>query len=155
MTAEPIERPVQAASTASLNPWGVLAIVGGLLAAIGVFVPWITASISLFGVPIASISKNGLGQGATDGYIVLLLSLVVLGLGADLMIRSSNRHSWWGLLTIGVLLVVVGAAELADVTNRLTSIPESAFASASPGPGVFMILAGALAVAVSGIGAKF
>jgi hypothetical protein len=144
-------RELAAGKAPGAQPWGlaVLVIIGGVLMAIGGFLPWGTVSLGTISVSVDGTYSWG------DGWIALGIGVALLLAGAAL----------WGLRgTIWrVLPIVVAAAGIALAIYEIVHISSfghpaersaSAFnAQLGVAYGLIIVLVGAVAGAVGGIGA--
>jgi hypothetical protein len=119
---------------------GACIAIGGLLVAIGSFLPWVTATA----VFVGSISRNGMEGG--DGIISLVLGLGCIACGIAHAMTSA-RGAGVAALILGTLALGLGVFELVDVQNRISSADFGDAAVASVGAGIWSIIIGG---AVSG-----
>ena len=119
-----------------------LLVVGGLLLIVGSFLTW----FSVLGESYTGFSS---GDGGTkDGPVFLFLGVVVLAFGiVQLLARK--------VLAIGILAIVMSAlallaalADIGDVSDNM-DLADSVGIEASTGPGLWVILIGAL-IAMAG-----
>jgi hypothetical protein len=125
--------------------WPGLVLLGaGVLAVVGSFLPWITATAAFVG----TLSRNGL-DGGGDGLFTIVLGFV-LGLLGIAMLAGSGRT---GAARVGALLASLGLGYIAivdigSVNERIAEIDSSVVASL--GMGLYAI---ALAAAMGIVGA--
>jgi hypothetical protein len=121
----------------------MVVIGGGILAVVGSFLPWITATSPLVG----TVARTGL-DGGGDGVISLVagVALVVIGL----IYLSTGWPSYEALIGAGVLVVVFAVHEYNGVTDRIAGLPTAAAALVQVGAGIYAIGAGGAAAAVGG-----
>jgi len=116
---------------------------GGALVILGSFLTWFT----ILGTSYTGFSTDDSG-GSKDGPIFLFLGVLVLAFGiAQLVARK--------VLALGILAIVVSAlallaalADLGDVSDAM-DLADSVGVDASSGPGLWIILIGAL-IALAG-----
>ena len=141
-------RPPGTRAGNSINVAAIALGIGGLLVAVGSFLPWITVS-SLF-----SLSRSGL-DGGGDGIftlgigVVLVLVAVVSFAGAGL--------GWYSRL-LGLLgglgAVAIATMDGSDLANRLATV-SSAYVSGSVGMGIYVVaIGGGVAILVAILGGK-
>ena len=117
------------------------------MVAVGSVLPWLTIS----GPQIGTASKSGMGGGG-DGLMTLVVGLLALLLGLRRLVgRKPARFSGVAVLAIAALSGLVAFVDISDVQSRFSDIGSDAI-SASVGPGLWVIAAGAFVLAVGGIG---
>jgi hypothetical protein len=125
-----------------------LVILGGLLVAVGSFLPWVTATAPFIG----SISRSGMDGG--DGVITLVLGAAAAVLG--LMFAGGLRLSKGGPILIILCAVaagVVAGLDYSDVQGRVqVAEAASSLVSASVGAGLWSIFVGAVMTGIGGAG---
>ena len=122
--------------------WWVL--VGGVVIVVGSFLPWITAT-SVFG----SLSRNALDG---DGRLTLAAGVILALIGAVEVSSGTSRRP--AKILGWVMVIVVGlvfAVDFSDLQERLDLVSSELIgASASIGPGLWLLAVGAL-IAVIGV----
>jgi hypothetical protein len=109
-------------------------LIGGVLAALGSFLPWITATAAFVG----TISRNGF-DGGGDGIITAALGIVIALLGISLLARSgSPRVARIGAIACAAVLGWVTITDINSVNDRIRSI-DSNVATASVGMGLIVV----------------
>lgn len=134
----PAQKPPRPAVTVGA---GIL-VLGGVLLIVGSFLTW----FSIFGEKYTGFS--GGDSGSRDGPVFVFFGVVVLAFGiVQLMARK--------VLAIGILAIVMSAlallaalADISDVSDRV-NLSDSSGLDASTGPGLWVILVGAL-IAMAG-----
>ena len=128
----------------------VLLLAGGALVGIACFLPWISVSISLFGV---SGTGHLHGTDFTSGKVALVLAFgsvllaVIDSRGGD----GSLRRWAIGAAVLGSAIVVYNAWHKSSTFAIATS--STSFAHASTGPGLWVgLLGGAAAIAAAFVG---
>ncbi len=122
---------------------GAVILIGGALAALGSFLPWITATAAFVG----TINRNGL-DGGGDGLITIALGIVIILLGVALLARSGNpRTARIGAAICGLALGWVAVADINSINERIRSL-NSTLAAASVGMGIIVIAFAAVLVLV-------
>ena len=108
---------------ASVRPGVMLALVGGLLAAVGSPLPWLKASVNaaaLGGGGLQSKTANGFDG---DGWITLVAGLIVVVVAGAMWMRKSSGKGLSALVMLGGL--VAGGTGLYDMlTAKSTFIDE-------------------------------
>lgn len=132
------------ASRASVPQGAIVAVLGGLLVAVGSFLPWVTAASGL-----GTVSKSGMEGG--DGTITLVLgiAIIILALAPMMGVKASS--------VTAVLLILaaagagfIGFVNMKDVQERVASVT-SEYVSASVGAGLWALLIGAVVAFLGGI----
>lgn len=120
-----------------------LVLVGGALAAVGSFLPWVTASAGAL-----SASRNGI-DGGGDGYISLILGGVLVLVGILAVVSKPSRT--WGVVALipAVLLLLLGVTDLQSVGERISSLDSSI--SGGVGIGLIAVVFGAVIGIIGGI----
>jgi hypothetical protein len=90
----------------------VLAIVGGVLLAIGSFLTWVTVDVRA-----QDVSDSGTGIDVDDGWITLVLGVVLVVAGV-INLRSSRRALAVVAIVLGVLGLALGVWEIVTVEER-------------------------------------
>lgn len=160
--------------SASVRPGVMLALIGGLLAAIGSPLPWLKATFNaaaLGGGGFQSKTANGFDG---DGWITLVAGLIVLFVGIAMWSMKRSGKGLSVLVALGGL--VAGGTALYDMlTAKTTIINEAASQAAgagvsvdqvkallnqafdqgvikiSPGIGIFVVIAGGAIALVGGL----
>ena len=131
-------------------PWGrILVVIGGGLAVLGSFLPWISMTAPLVG----SVTKSGI-EGGGDGIVTLVVGLVVALLGVALVARSgSTPRAVLGTVLTSVVLGGLAFYDMADVNTPavlahtqliLEDNPFTDAVNISTGMGLYVILVGAV-----------
>ena len=126
-----------------------VALVGGILSLVGVFLPWLQIG--------ALLVNRGIDN--PDGAIFLGVAIVACAIAAFGLWRKT-RTSEPGR-PIGVLLILIaiglfwiGLVDLQDVQGRIRDVSSGMLGDiGSVGSGLYMILAGAVILGVGGLGA--
>jgi drug/metabolite transporter (DMT)-like permease len=111
----------------------ILAFVGAVIAAVGVFLPWLSLTSGL-----VDASRTGIEM-SSDALIILAIA-VVAALAAFLVPRVVPRSS----LAAGLAIVVIGILDWNELKGR-----NSADALVSVGPGIYACLLGAVLLVVA------
>lgn len=126
---------------------GILALLAGLLAIAGTFLPWVTVSAG----PLGTLSVDGFDA---RNYGVLTL-VAGLGLAVLSAARLAGRHHVAVRVAsgvVGLVVAVLAVAFMIEIRNRLADVPlVHALLTSSTGAGLYVILAGG----VLGIGSAF
>jgi hypothetical protein len=119
-----------------------LILVAGVLAILGSFLPWITATAAFIG----TITRNGI-DGGGDGVFTIVLGIVIALMGIAILARSgSARTARVGTVICAVALGWVVSTDYGSVQGRVKDITSDT-AIASVGMGLIVIgLAAVLAV---------
>jgi hypothetical protein len=140
-------RPGGSAVPNSLNITAVVILLGGVLFAVGSFLPWATASSAF-----ASASKSGMEGG--DGMITVFLGIVIALLGLMRLQRPGLPGSRAAMVLLGVIALGLAIFEGANISNRLAETT-SAYVVTSVGIGIYVMGVGAvLVIAASLFGAQ-
>lgn len=124
----------------SLTTGEKVAIAGAILAAIGTFLPWMTASV--FG---STINVQGIDG---DGVYVLALAVVAIGIIA---IRDWGRIDSIGVAACGLLMTLVsGMYVVSPATGLSGEGAEFARQLLNPGMGLYVSALGSLGTLVGG-----
>jgi len=141
---------------------GAFALVAGVLVLVGIFLPWLEASMNLgelFGTLSISASGWDLMTGSGDvqdgvkTYAILAFAgSIVLLLGAVWAFLDPEMRFAWAMTIVGGVLAIVGSVwgwqDLNDFVVVGASAPE---ASIGYGAGLYMALAGGIAGVIAGI----
>lgn len=126
----------------SLNITAVVILLGGILYAMGSFLPWVTAS-SAFG----SASKSGMEGG--DGLLTVFFGVVLALLGLTRVQRPGLPGNRLTMVILGALAVGVAVFEGSNIQSKLEDI-SSAYVVASVGVGIYVMgVGGALVILAS------
>lgn len=135
-------RPTTATATGSLNVAAAIILLGGVLVAIGAFLPWATASTA-FG----SLSRSGLEGG--DGIFVLPLGAVIGLLGLTRLQRPGLPGNRLTMVLLGVISLGAAWFEGSRIQGNIDSITTS-YVTATLGAGIYVIgVGGALVLLAS------
>jgi hypothetical protein len=117
-------------------------LVGGCLVLLGSFLPWATVTTVFGTVNVAG--TNG------DGTITLGLGLVIVLLSILELTTSGVRTVKLAVGFIaGILAAAIGVLDVANVNDRIADV-SSDVAQAAVGVGLYMVIAGGVAVIVGG-----
>jgi opacity protein-like surface antigen len=150
----PSTNPVPVAAAASLTTprpkpsWStqvqVLVFGGAGLAALGSFLPWVTADIGAF-----SVTKNGT-EG--DGVITLILAVAM---GLVFIFGRKPKSVAWLVIVLAGLVLAVALYDTVDVSNKADELANNSSSlfqvSASVGIGLWLALAAGVLAFVGGI----
>ena len=117
----------------SVRPGVMLALVGGLLAAVGSPLPWLKASVNAaaLGGGLQSKTANGFDG---DGWITLVAGLIVLVVAGVMWMRKSSGKGLSALVALGGL--VAGGTGLGDMLTAKSTIIDEAASQVTAGSGV-------------------
>jgi hypothetical protein len=122
-----------------------MTILGGLLIALGSFLPRLTAMIPLVG----TVNTNGM-QGGGDGIITLVLGIILVLIGVAQLTGNLSSRLQVAAIPIGILTVVVAVNAYSGAEDRIASVQAaSSLAAASIGAGIYVLFVGA-AFAIAG-----
>jgi hypothetical protein len=139
-------RPAGMSASGSLNITAVVILLGGVLFAVGSFLPWATAS-SAFG----SASKSGMEGG--DGMITVFLGVVIALLGLTRLQRPGLPGNRLTMVLLGAIAIGVAVFEGSNIQSRLEA-SSSAYVVTSVGMGIYVMgVGGVLALLASLFGA--
>jgi hypothetical protein len=111
-------------------------LIGGVLVAVGSFMPWISAS-TIFG----TITQSGMGG---DGVFTLAAGVIIAFVGGMLLSGSSATRVTRSLLWTAIVLVtLIWIFDFVDIRNRVELV-DTAFSSGSVGYGMWLMAAGAV-----------
>lgn len=132
---------VATAPTPSAFP--LLVLVGGLLAVVGVFLPWISLGIiSRSGMDLAGDATIVLGAG-------LVASIIAMGNGSKSKLGSTGQLF---AILAGLTIAAVGVIDYQDLANRVRALEDSPIgAAASVGIGLYVCIAGGVLTVVGGL----
>jgi hypothetical protein len=138
-------KPVGGSSVPSANrAAGLTVIAGGALMLIGIFLPWLSATL-----PFVGTITRSLMDGGGDGWVLLGLAGLVIVLGLAMAIRDPQK---WAAalavlpLAIGMAVVVI---DYNDVSGRVQNLAAGSVpVLASVGPGPYMSGFGVLIAAI-------
>jgi hypothetical protein len=141
---------------------GLFVLIAGVLVLVGIFLPWLKASMNLgewFGT--LSISASGwdlvtgggdVQDGAKTYAILAFAGSIVLLLGAVWAFLDPEMRFAWAMTIVGGVLAIVGSVwgwqDFNDFVVVGASAPE---ASIGYGAGLYMALAGGIAGVIAGI----
>jgi len=142
---------------------GAVGLIGGILALVGIFTPWVTASISQLDGSVSwtawdSIIEAKIFEGLPmlereverETYCLLAFAGSILALlGALLAVFAPAMKMPWAILVVGGVLAIVGAVwGLSDIeTGSILGI------SVSYGYGLYLTLAGGILAFLAFLGA--
>jgi hypothetical protein len=141
---------------------GVFVLIAGVLVIVGIFLPWLKASMNfgeLFGTLSISASGWDLMTGSGDvqdgvkTYAILAFAgSIVLLLGAVWAFLDPEMRFAWAMTIVGGVLATVGSVwgwqDLSDFVSAGVNTPE---ASIGYGAGLYLALAGGIAGVIAGI----
>ncbi len=99
------------------GPAGGLAVIGGALAAIAVFLPWATFSISGVDLIPGGASDTVSGWGSTDGYIIVVLGIVAVLAGLAMVMKGGSKGVAIGALVAGLVIGGLGVYDTVSAKN--------------------------------------
>jgi hypothetical protein len=113
---------------------GIVLVIAGALAALGSFLPWITATAAFVG----TISRNGI-DGGGDGIFTIVLGIVIVLIGVARLAGSGRPRTMRIGAGVGaVALGVVTWLDVAAINERISSLDSTA-AVGSLGMGIIVI----------------
>jgi hypothetical protein len=135
------------------GPWsgrqkvaGGLLIGGSLLAILGSFLPWVNVTVDTF-----DESANGFGEGASDGYVILVAALVAIVFGALSFQMNPPRR---GVIILGLISAVVflyiGLANFGEIGDQAPGI-ETFGGEVNTGIGLILVIVAGLIALAGGI----
>lgn len=142
----PVARPAVGARAALGLPLvGIIAIAGGLLAAVGCILPWIDA----FGETMNSfdfgyVLNADSPQDGVDGAMIVPLGLIAAALGA-FFFRQINSLAGIGLLAVGAAIMAIASWNLWKIFDNSDSSLEFV------GIGLYVTLVGGAGAIVAGL----
>lgn len=133
---------------------GVIGLIGGILAVVGIFVSWVKVSVWGISVSVsawdsvtnATVMEGEVGREAWA--CIALAGAVLTMMGALSALVSPRSRALWGVLVIGGLLAIIGSAwGFSDIQTG------GAFGvSVGYGPGVYLTLVGGILGLVGVVG---
>lgn len=143
----PAEVPAEsrrAASGVAAPSIGVM--VGGALAVVGSFLPWVTAS-TVFG----SLSRSGVDRGG-DGWITLGAGAVIALLGLATMTRPNRAANLFIAIAAAVAFLVF-ILDFSDIQGRVSALESNSqgLALGGVGIGLWLVALGAVVAFVSSL----
>lgn len=143
---QPLAPRVPTGATDALKWSGAVVLIGGCLAVLGSFLPWISATAAFVG----TISRSGL-DGGGDGIITIGAGIIIALHGIALLIRKSGnaRAVRASAVVFALVLGAVAVLDINSVNERVATVNSSA-ALASLGMGLVLV---GLAAVVTVIGA--
>lgn len=144
----PQQRPASEPTTANQDGTKAVSITGaamsaggGVLVTLGSFMPWATITAPLIG----TVTRSGM-DGNSDGHYTIWFGLLILGLGAARFARD-HLALRIPIVVLAVLAFLFGAIDLAAVNEKMSGL-SNAYAWASTGPGLYVIVLGGVVAAV-------
>jgi hypothetical protein len=133
--------------------WVIIGFIGGIVAAVGVFLPWATASASAGGFT-ASVSASG--WDATSGISAPYIALAggILALLGGLAVLGGQKAIGYLMPIGGILAIAGGVWGFSDVNSALGAVSGVAGVSASVGYGVYACIAGGVLSLLGSLGLK-
>jgi hypothetical protein len=86
----------------------LVGLVGGILALVGIFTPWATASGG--GMSVSASAWDGIKETAVSYFTLALVGSCVALLGALSALAAPKVKALWAILAVGGILAIVGAA---------------------------------------------
>lgn len=144
---------VQRTSTGANPAAAVVAIIGGLVAAVSSLLPWFTASVGL-----ASINRNAFQFGQDDGFsidgvILMFLGVVGILIGVTNMTRTAMpRFLARSPIWVGIGVGVEAFLQISPINNLKHNVTHAcSFCSGSFGYGLYVAFVGAVLLVVAGL----
>lgn len=115
---------------------GIVVVIGGALAVLGSFLPWITATVAFAG----TIERNGF-DGGGDGVFTAALGIIIALIGVALLARSGKaRTARIGAIIAGLALGGLGLLEIGSVNDRIASLGSGTVSvAANVGTGLIVV----------------
>jgi hypothetical protein len=138
-----VRQQIDAAMAPPPSTFPVLVLVGGLLAVVGVLLPWIS---------LGAISRSGMDMGGDANIVLgagLVACLIAAGNGSKRTLGTTGQ-----LLSslAGLSIVAVGVVDYQELSNRVRSLEDSPLgAAASVGLGLYVCIAGGVLTVVGGL----
>lgn len=114
---------------------------GGIALVIGAFLPWLKVTAPFIG----TLERAGT-DGGGDGWVAVAIGAVAVVVG---VLMQTKGLSSWIAIAVGAVAALVMVYEFSDVHDRISSAPE--MVSVDYGMGLFLCIAGAIAVTVGGV----
>jgi hypothetical protein len=134
---------------AGLPVWAIVVVVGGVLAAVGTALPWISATAGFL-----SVSYSGLELGGGDAVVI-----AALGGGTALvgLLSVASRSAWWWLIALmgGLAIAGIGLVDYQDMQSRVSSVRADETGHAQVGLGMYAVLGGGVVSVVGALGMRF
>lgn len=121
--------------------YALLALVGGIVAAIGSLLPWATIRSGFGSIDITG--TNG------DGVITLALGVIVAGLGFARFGGQSTGIVRNAASLLGLAIALVGVYDYTNLASRIGEI-QSDYVSGVAGVGLYVVIVGGFIAFVSG-----
>jgi len=86
----------------------LIGLIGGILALVGIFTPWATASG--WGMSVSASAWDGIKDSAGSYFTVALVGACVALVGALSALAAPRVKALWAILAIGGILAIAGAA---------------------------------------------
>jgi uncharacterized Zn finger protein (UPF0148 family) len=148
ISPDPIGPNVIEVDTLPAGAW--LTLAGGLLMAIGSFLPWMQASVFL-----ATLSRNGMQLGdnmgfSVDGVVTLILGVVTCVIGLSRLLHFSLRRFFYSSSVItGLIAGAITAYNATQLHKFVASIGDESV-TASLGYGLWVLLVGCALAIIGG-----
>lgn len=100
---------------------GVVALLGGILAAAGVYLPW--AKVTISGIPGlggTASSQTVSGSGSTDGYVVIGMALIAAAVGIVMLAGKSKKALAAIVIVAGLIVGGIGFWDIGRAKNLAT-----------------------------------
>lgn len=86
----------------------LIGLIGGILALVGIFTPWATASAPW--ISVSASAWDGIKDAAVSYFTLALIGACFALLGALSALAAPRVKALWAMLAIGGILAIVGAA---------------------------------------------
>jgi hypothetical protein len=144
---------VQSSDPSTLAAGAWLAIIAGVLAVVGSFLPW-----EHFSALFVTVNRNGFQLGANEGFsvdglIILLLGMVTVIIGITKLTRTvAPRFLQRSSIVTGIAIAVVAALEISPIRQNIRTVENaSSAASGSVGFGLWLAIISGVVAVVAGL----
>ena len=86
----------------------LIGLIGGIIALVGIFTPWATASG--WGMSVSASAWDGIRDAAGSYFTVALVGACIALVGALSALAAPRAKVLWAILAIGAILAIAGAA---------------------------------------------
>ena len=135
---QPSSLPATTSTEAPFNIPAAAVVVGGLLVAIGSFLPWYGINAGLLG----SVTRNGI-DGGGDGVITLLVGIGLTLIGASAFVMKGTTAHRALTIVLGVIGLGMTAFDFVNVQNWMNDLTDLLRPNASVGFGLIVVGVGA------------
>jgi len=124
----------------------MIGALGGIIAIVGVFLPWVTASVLGVGISVSGWDAYST-LGSYEPLIVLIVAIVTLLVA----VLTKGMIQKWGTTIFGLITLILGAYYAMNVASVAGDAAQFVGVTVSVGYGLYLVIVGGIVALIGGI----